>query len=61
MGSLFTDPTYRKTIVDRDASSFSAGGPSPLVFPEQGPIVMPKKPTKGGHVRSAPVEEEPEP
>lgn len=61
LGSLYTDPTYRKNIVEPDAGSFSSGGPSPLGFPEQGPIVMPKKPSKGGHVRSAPVEEEPEP
>lgn len=47
LGELYTDPTYARSLLDPEASSFTAGGPSPLSFPAQGAINMPA-PKKGG-------------
>lgn len=63
LGQTYTDPTYRKRLIEGESSSFQSGSASPLSYPPQGPITMPKKAAKGrGAGRAAPevVEEEPE-
>lgn len=61
LGQVYTDPTYRRRLIEGESSSFQSGGPSPLSYPEQGPITMPKNAKKGGgRGAPAPVVEEPE-